>query len=63
MTVEKVEAEPYEFILRPNMTLMLKLNPIFPNGNFGIFLGHSFAITEERSQRLTNYPLELTVVP
>jgi Xaa-Pro dipeptidase len=59
--VDRIETEPYEFTLKPNMTLMLEPNPIMPDGNFGIFLGHSFCITQEGNRRLTNYPLELTV--
>lgn len=62
VTVHKIEAEPYEFTLKPNMTLMLEPNPIFPDGNFGIFLGHSYVITESGNRRMTQYPLELTVV-
>jgi len=58
----KIEAEPYEFKLKPNMTLMLEPNPITPDGNFGIFLGHPYAITQDGNRRLTSYPLELTVV-
>jgi Xaa-Pro aminopeptidase len=60
--VDHIEAEPYEFTLKPNMTLMLEPNPIMPNGSFGIFLGHSFSITNDGHRRLTNYPLQLTLV-
>ncbi len=59
---DRVDAEPYETVLRPNMTVMLEPNPIFPDGNFGIFLGHSFVITKGGHERLTNYPLKLTIV-
>jgi Xaa-Pro aminopeptidase len=59
--VDKVEAEPYESVLKPNMTLMLEPNPISPDGNLGIFLGHSYVITENGNRRLTKYPLELTI--
>jgi Xaa-Pro aminopeptidase len=61
VTVQSVEAEPYEFELKPNMTLMLEPNPIVPDGTFGIFLGHSFLITKNSHKRLTQYPLKLTV--
>lgn len=61
VNVEKVEAESYELELRPNMTLMLEPNPISPNGNFGIFLGHPYVITKDGYRRLTSYPLKLTV--
>jgi Xaa-Pro aminopeptidase len=61
VTVQAVEAEPYEFELKPNMTMMLEPNPIFPDGTFGIFLGHSFLITQNNHKRLTQYPLILTV--
>jgi len=62
VNVDKVEAEPYEFELRPNMTLMLEPNPIAPDGDFGIFLGHSYVITERGCRRLTKYPLDMTIV-
>lgn len=61
VNVDKVEAEPYEFELRPNMTLMLEPNPITSEGDLGIFLGHPYVITKGGSRRLTKYPLELTV--
>lgn len=61
VNVDKVEAEPYEFELKPNMTLMLEPNPISLDGNFGIFLGHPYVITSGGRRRLTSYPLKLTV--
>jgi len=62
VSVRKIEAEAYEFVLKPNMTLMLEPNPIVPDGTFGIFLGHSYVVTETGHRRLTRYPLKLTVV-
>lgn len=62
VNVHKVEAEQYESILKPNMTVMLEPNPIFPDGTFGIFLGRSYLITRNGHTLLTCYPLKLTVV-
>ena len=61
VTVQKVNAEPYEFQMQPNMTFMLEPDPIIPEGTFGILLGHSFLITKTGRRRLTQYPLQLTV--
>ncbi len=60
--VHKVEAQTYESVLKPNMTVMLEPNPIFPDGNFGIFMGRSYLITGNGCRLLTKYPLKLTVV-
>jgi Xaa-Pro aminopeptidase len=62
VNVYGVDAEPYESLLKPNMTVMLEPNPIMPDGTFGIFLGRSYVITESGHRLLTKYPLELTVV-
>jgi Xaa-Pro aminopeptidase len=62
VNVQKVEAEPYETVLKPNMTLMLEPDAILPDGTFGIFLGRSYVITDSGNRPLTRYPLKLTVV-
>jgi Xaa-Pro aminopeptidase len=62
VNVHNVDAETYEFEMKPNMTLMLEPNPISPDGAFGIFMGRSYVITESGHRALTKYPLELTVV-
>ncbi len=62
VNVHKVEAEPYEAVLKPNMTVMLEPNPILPDGTFGIFMGRSYLITGGGYRLLTKYPLKLTVV-
>jgi Xaa-Pro aminopeptidase len=61
VNVHNVDAEPYEFEMKPNMTLMLEPNPISSDGTFGIFMGHSYVITDSGHTPLTKYPLELTV--
>lgn len=61
VNIDKVEAEEYEFVLKPNMTLMLEPNPITPDGRFGIFLGHPFVITKDGNRKLTDFPLELSI--
>ncbi len=60
--VDRIEAEPYEKTLRPGMTLMLEPNPITAGGMFGMFVGHTYLITETGAERVTPYPLELPVV-
>lgn len=62
IVVDEVRAEPYETAFEPEMTVMLEPNPITPDGNLGIFLGQTYIITEDGHERVTKYPLELTVV-
>jgi len=55
-------AEEYELILKPGMEIMLEPNPITLNGRLGLFLGHTFLITESGATRVTSrLPLQLYV--
>jgi hypothetical protein len=44
------------------MVLMAELNPITADGNFGIFLGRTFIVTETGNECVDAYPWELVVV-
>jgi Xaa-Pro aminopeptidase len=59
---ERVEAEPFEEIIRPGMVLMPEPNPITADGSLGMFVGHTFIITETGKECVDDWPLELTVV-
>lgn len=55
--------EPYELVLQPGMELMLEPNPITLDGRLGLFLGHTFLITESGHARVTErIPLQMLVV-
>jgi Xaa-Pro dipeptidase len=59
---ESVKAEPFEQVLRPGMVLMPEPNPITADGRFGMFVGHTFIVTETGRECVDDWPLELTVV-
>jgi Xaa-Pro dipeptidase len=62
VSVEAVHADPEDRIIRPGMTLMLEPNPITPDGLLGLFLGHTFIITDSGNERLASQvPLDLLV--
>ncbi len=55
-------AEEYEVVLKPGMEFMLEPNPITLDGRLGLFLGHTFLITESGHTRVTGrLPLQLQV--
>ncbi len=57
-----VHNDGYDEVLQPGMAIMLEPCPITKDGNFGIFLGRTYIITEDGYECLSKYPLELTVV-
>jgi Xaa-Pro aminopeptidase len=61
VTAEHVKAEPFEQVLKPGMVIMAEPNPITPDGLFGIFLGHTFIVTETGHEVVDQFPLELVV--
>ena len=62
VSVEAVHADPEDRVMRPGMTLMLEPNPITPDGLLGLFLGHTYIITETGHERVGGrVPLELLV--
>jgi Xaa-Pro aminopeptidase len=42
---EHVHAEPFEQVFKPGMVFMAEPNPITADGQFGIFVGHTFIVT------------------
>lgn len=61
VTAEHVKAGPFEQVLKPGMVIMAEPNPITPDGLFGIFLGHTFIVTETGHEVVDQFPLELVV--
>ena len=53
--------EPFERIFKPGMVFMAEPNPISADGNFGIFLGHTFIVTETGSECVDTFPWEIAV--
>ena len=63
VTSEHVGAEDFEQVLKPGMVIMAEPNPITPDGLFGIFLGHTFIVTESGHEVVDDFPLEIAVAP
>jgi Xaa-Pro dipeptidase len=59
---DMVSAEPFEEVMKPGMVLMPEPNPITADGSFGMFVGHTFIVTETGKECVDDWPLELTVV-
>src|SRR3954449_9640828 len=58
---EHVSAEPFEEVLKPGMIIMAEPNPITADGMFGIFLGHTFIVTDKGHEVVDDFPLEIAV--
>ena len=56
-----VHAEPFERVFKPGMVFMAEPNPISADGNFGIFLGHTFIVTDTGSECCDTFPWRLAV--
>jgi len=59
---DHVQAEEYEEVLQPGMVLVIEPNAVTADGQFGIFFGHTFIVTEDEPECVDNYPWELTVI-
>src|SRR6266542_3663035 len=58
---ERTEADEVDKVLKAGMVIMAEPNPITPDGMFGIFLGHTFIVTETAHECVDNFPLEIAV--
>jgi Xaa-Pro dipeptidase len=58
---ERVVAEPFEQVMRPGMVVMAEPNPITADGTLGMFVGHTFIVTEDGRECVDEFPLELVV--
>jgi Xaa-Pro aminopeptidase len=58
---ERIEASGLDAVMKPGMVVMAEPNPITPDGMFGIFLGHTFIVTEKGHECVDQFPLELVV--
>ena len=48
-------------VLKPGMIIMAEPNPITADGMFGIFLGHTYIITDTGREIVDDIPLEIAV--
>ena len=61
VVAEHVAAEKFEEVLKAGMVIMAEPNPITADGMFGIFLGHTFIVTENGHEVVDKFPLEIAV--
>jgi Xaa-Pro aminopeptidase len=58
---DRIVAEPFEEVMRPGMVIMAEPNPITADGMLGMFVGHTFIVTEDGRECVDEFPLELVV--
>ena len=58
---ERTEARDADKVFLPGMVTMAEPNPITADGMFGIFLGHTFIVTNDGHEVVDNFPLELAI--
>jgi Xaa-Pro aminopeptidase len=61
VSAEHVKGVDVDMVLKPGMVIMAEPNPITADGMFGIFLGHTFIVTESGHEIVDNFPLEIAV--
>ena len=59
---DHIDVQPFEAIMQPGMVIMAEPNPITADGNLGMFVGHTFIVTESGHECVDDWPIELTVV-
>lgn len=59
---DHIHVEPFEEVMKPGMVLMPEPNPITADGMLGMFVGHTFIVTETGKECVDDWPIELTVV-
>ena len=58
---DRVAAEGFDAVMQPGMVIMAEPNPITADGTLGMFLGHTFIVTERGRECVDEFPLELVV--
>jgi Xaa-Pro aminopeptidase len=58
---DHVSCEPFEEIMRPGMVVMAEPNPITADGMLGMFVGHTFIVTEAGRECVDELPVKLIV--
>jgi Xaa-Pro aminopeptidase len=60
--VDQIKAQPFEQELAPGMTLAVEITPISADGTYGMFMGRTYALTEQGQRDLTPYPMSEIIV-
>lgn len=58
---DHVDAEEFERVFKPGMVVMPEPNPITADGTLGMFVGHTYIITETGAECVDDFPIELVV--
>jgi len=61
VSAEHVKGVDIDMVLKPGMVIMAEPNPITADGMFGIFLGHTFIVTQTGHEILDKFPLEIAI--
>jgi len=61
VSAEHVRGVEIDMVLKPGMVIMAEPNPITADGMFGIFLGHTFILTESGHEVVDKFPLEIAI--
>jgi Xaa-Pro dipeptidase len=61
VAAEHVTGVEIDMVLKPGMVIMAEPNPITPDGMFGIFLGHTFIVSDSGHEIVDNFPLEIAI--
>jgi Xaa-Pro aminopeptidase len=59
---DHLQAEKFEEEFQPGMVLVVEPNAVTADGQFGIFFGHTFIVTDGEPECVDDYPWELTIV-
>jgi Xaa-Pro dipeptidase len=58
---DHISGSESDMLLKPGMIIMAEPNPITADGMFGIFLGHTFIVTDTGHEVVDRLPLEIAV--
>jgi Xaa-Pro dipeptidase len=58
---DHVDAKPFEQVMKPGMVIMAEPNPITADGMLGMFVGHTFIVTDQGYECCDDFPWELIV--
>jgi len=61
IAADHIDGSPSDMTFKPGMIIMAEPNPITADGMFGIFLGHTYIITETGSEIVDDFPFEIAV--
>jgi methionyl aminopeptidase len=62
INTDRIEAQPFEQVLRPGNVLVVEPTPITADGTLGMFFGHTFIVTADGKECVDAFPWELVEV-